>query len=169
MRRPSNSLGACGRLVAPIHARISPSAETVSNEGSKLIRGRYMAKVIPLRSKSLTNLQSLAAPAHPQPYTRVLAQVPHCHRPACCLHLAQACCVAWTRRQCNTRPGLPGCTWPMTRPWAPRAPCLWAPVPAGARPLALPRPGGLGAAIGALWCGDAAWVHWDATGATYLH
>ena len=30
-----------------------------------------MAKVIPLRSKSLTNLQSLAAPAHPQPYTRV--------------------------------------------------------------------------------------------------
>ena len=49
----------------------------------------------------------------------------------------------------------------------PRAPCLWAPVPAGARPLALP--GGLGAAIGALWCGDAAWVHWDATGAAYLH
>ena len=30
-----------------------------------------MAKAIPLRSKSLTNLQSLAAPAHPQPYTRV--------------------------------------------------------------------------------------------------
>ena len=30
-----------------------------------------MAKVIPLRSKSLTNLQSLAAPAHPQPYSRV--------------------------------------------------------------------------------------------------
>ena len=27
-----------------------------------------------------------------------LAQVPHCHRPACCLHLALACCVAWTRR-----------------------------------------------------------------------
>ena len=74
-----------------------------------------------------------------------LAQVPHCHRPACCLHLAQACCVAWTRRQCDTRLGLPGCTWPMAWPCAPRPPCLWAPVPAGARPLALP--GGLGAAI----------------------
>ena len=69
MRRPS--LGACARLVAPIHARISPTEGTVSNEVSKLIRGRYMAKVIPVRSKSLTNLRSLAAPAHPQPYSRV--------------------------------------------------------------------------------------------------
>ena len=27
---------------------------------------------------------------------------------------------------------------------------------------------GLEVPIGALWCGDVAWVHWDATGAAYL-
>ena len=58
-----------------------------------------------------------------------LAQVPHCHRPACCLHLALACCVAWTRRQCDTRPGLAGCTWP------------WAPGPPASGPLCLLGPG----------------------------
>ena len=26
----------------------------------------------------------------------------------------------------------------------------------------------LGVPIDALWCGDVAWVHWDATGAAYL-
>ena len=66
--------------------------------------------------------------------------------------------MAWALRQPDSREGLPG--WP----WVP--PCLWAPVPAGAWPLALQ--GELGVAIDALWCGDVAWVHWDATGAAYL-
>ena len=61
---------------------------------------------------------------------------------------------------------IPGRGWPGARGPGPRAPLLWAPVPAGAWPLALQ--GELGVAIDALWCGDVAWVHWDATGAAYL-
>ena len=52
----------------------------------------------------------------------------------------------------------------------PLGPCAcWGtvpPLPAGARPLSLL--GGLGVAIDVLWCGEATWVHWDATGAAYL-
>ena len=91
MQRPL--LGACAQLIAPIHAQILPSAETVSNEGLKLIRGRYMAKVILLCNKSLTNLQSLAMLAHLrlQLYTHV----------AC----AGRCCSAHGR-QCKAKQAL---------------------------------------------------------------